>query len=210
MQLNEKIRNMDPSKILKTGTTTIGLVIKDGVILATESQATAGYYVATKRANKLFKLMNNMGITISGGVADCQSLVRLLQALLRLRGLELEKDVSVNSAVALLSTLMFQNRFYPYYSMLVLGGVDDNGPKIYSMDFFGSVLEEDKFVGVGSGSVMAIGVLEADWEENLSEEEGIKLAKSAIESARRRDSASGGNLQISVIDKDGFRWIKQI
>ncbi|MBD3230599.1 MAG: proteasome subunit beta [Candidatus Lokiarchaeota archaeon] len=200
----------DPSKILKTGTTTIGLIIKNGVILATESQATAGYYVATKRANKLFKLMNNMGITISGGVADCQNLVRLLQALLRLRELELEKDVPVSSAVALLSSLMFQRRYFPYYSMLVMGGVDEEGPQIYSMDFFGSILKEENFVGVGSGSVMAIGVLEADWKEDLTEEEGIELAKSAIESARRRDSASGGKLQLAVIDKEGFRWVEKI
>jgi proteasome beta subunit len=196
--------------LLKTGTTTVGLIIKDGVILATESQATAGYYVATKKADKLYKLMNHIGITISGGVADCQNLVKLLQALLRLRELELEERVPVNSAVSLLSALMFQRRYFPYYSMLILGGFDETGPQIYSMDFFGSILQEDNFVSVGSGSVMAIGVLEDDWKENLSEEEGIELAKSAIESARKRDSASGGKFQVAVIDKDGFRWIEKI
>jgi proteasome beta subunit len=203
-------KNLDPVKLLKTGTTTVGLIIKDGVILATESQATAGYYVATKKADKLYKLMNHIGITISGGVADCQNLVKLLQALLRLRELELEERVPVNSAVSLLSALMFQRRYFPYYSMLILGGFDETGPQIYSMDFFGSILQEDNFVSVGSGSVMAIGVLEDDWKENLSEEEGIELAKSAIESARKRDSASGGKFQVAVIDKDGFRWIEKI
>ena len=201
--------NMNPTKLLKTGTTTVGFTIKDGVILATESQATAGYYVATKKADKLYKLMKNIGITISGGVADCQKLVGLLQALLRLREIEFEKSVSVSSAVSLLSTLMFQNRYYPYYSMLILGGYDDTGSHIYSLDFFGSVLEEKEFISVGSGSVMAIGILEAEWKENLSIKKGINLAKSAVESARRRDAASDGNFQISVIDKDGFRWIEK-
>ncbi|MHA1229029.1 MAG: proteasome subunit beta [Candidatus Helarchaeota archaeon] len=196
-------------ELLKTGTTTVGIIIKDGVILATESQATAGYYVATKKADKLFKLMDNMGITISGGVADCQALVKLLQALLRLRELEFNELVSVNSAVSLLSSLMFQNRLFPYYSMLIIGGYDKTGPHIYSMDFFGSILEEKKFVSIGSGSVIAIGVLEADWKENLSETEGIELVKNAIESARRRDSASGGAFQIAVIDKKGFRFVKE-
>lgn len=203
-------KNLDPVKLLKTGTTTIGLLIKDGVILATESQATAGYYVATKKADKLYKLMNHIGITISGGVADCQNLVKLLQALLRIRELELEERVPVNSAVSLLSALMFQRRYFPYYSMLILGGFDESGPQIYSMDFFGSILQEENFVSVGSGSVMAIGVLEDDWKENLTEEEGIDLAKSAIESARKRDSASGGKFQIAVIDKNGFRWIEKV
>ncbi|MHA1789680.1 MAG: proteasome subunit beta [Candidatus Helarchaeota archaeon] len=194
---------------LRTGTTTIGFIIKDGVILATESQATAGYYIATKKADKLFKLMDNIGITISGGVADCQALVRLLQALLRLQELEFDKRVSVNNAVSLLSTLMFQNRFFPYYSMLIIGGFDEKGPQIYSMDFFGSIIKEKDFISVGSGSVMAIGVLENDWKKDLTPEEGIKLAKNAIESARRRDSASGGAMQIAIVDKNGFRFIKE-
>jgi len=196
-------------KIVRTGTTTIGFKIKDGVILATESQATAGYYVATKKADKLFKVMSNIGITISGGVADCQALVKLLQALLRLRELEFTKKVSVNSAVSLLSSLMFQNRYFPYYSMLLIGGYDDTGAHIYSMDFFGSVLEEEDFVSVGSGSVLAIGVLEADWKKGLSAEDGVQLAKNAIESARKRDSASGGAVQIAIIDKNGFRFINE-
>jgi len=201
MEINKNIPR------LSTGTTTIGLKIKDGVILATESQATAGNYVATKRADKLFKLMDHIGITISGGVADCQYLVRLLQAYLRLRELEFDKKVSVQSAVSLLSSLMFQNRFFPYYSMLIIGGYDDTGPHIYSLDFFGSIIEEKKFISVGSGSILAIGVLETDWKEDLSENEGINLVKNALESARRRDSASGGKFQIAVIDKNGFRMI---
>ena len=199
---------MNSAKILRTGTTTIGFIIKDGVLLATESQATAGYYVATKKADKLFKVMDNIGITISGGVADCQNLIKLLQALLRLRELESGKINIIESAVALLSTLMFQNRYFPYYSMLLIGGHDNSGSHLYSMDFFGSILEEKDFVSVGSGSVLAIGVLEADWKKNLSVDEGVALAKSAVESARRRDSASGGALQIAIIDKDGFRWLE--
>ena len=199
--------NLKNIQTLRTGTTTIGFTIKDGVILATESQATAGDYVATKKANKLYQVSKNIGITISGGVADCQYLLRLLQALIRLRELDFDKSMSVKSAVGLLSTLMFQNRYFRYYSMLLIGGFDESGSRLYSMDFFGSVLEEKDMVSVGSGSVMAIGVLESDWKKDLSVAEGIELAKTAIESARRRDAASGGEFQIAVIDKSGFKFV---
>ena len=194
------------NKLLKTGTTTMGVICKEAVILATESQATMGNYVASKDTPKLYKVSNNVGMTISGGVADCQNVVRTLQALIRLRILDLNRQISVKSITQLTSVMLFQNRMFPYISMLLLGGYDEKGPHLYSLDPFGSLLEESKFASVGSGSVVGIGVLESAYKENLTVAEGINLVKRAIDAARKRDTASGGPIQVAVIDNNGLRF----
>ena len=194
------------NKLLKTGTTTMGVICKDAVILATESQATMGYYVASKDTPKLYQVSDNVGITISGGVADCQNVVRTLQALIRLRVLDLNRKISVKSITQLTSVMLFQNRMFPYISMLLLGGFDDSGPHLYSLDPFGSLLEEKHFASVGSGSVVGIGVLESAYKDSQTVAEGIELVKRAIDAARKRDTASGGPIQVAVIDKNGLRF----
>ncbi len=194
------------NKVLKTGTTTMGIICKDAVILATESQATMGYYVASKDTPKLYKVSDNVGMTISGGVADCQQVVRNLRALIELRVLDLNRQLTVKSITQLTSVILFQNRMFPYMSMLLLGGYDDEGPHLYSLDPFGSLLEENTFASVGSGSVVGIGVLESNYKKGLTVAEGIELVKRAIDAARKRDTASGGPIQVAVIDKDGLRF----
>ncbi|MHA1299255.1 MAG: proteasome subunit beta [Candidatus Helarchaeota archaeon] len=194
------------NKIIKTGTTTMGVICIDGVVLATESQATAGYYIASKTANKLFKVTNHIGMTISGGVADCQQLIRTLTALAKLRMIEKNiGSLKVRSVVQLAAAILFQNRLFPYISMLVCGGMDDEGPHLYSLDPFGSILEEKTYAATGSGSVVGIGVLENRYKPNLTIDEGIELVKAAISAARKRDTASGGDFQIAIITKDGFK-----
>ena len=200
------MENQLDDKVIKTGTTTMGIICKDGVVLATESQATAGYYVASKTANKLFKVTDHIGMTISGGVADCQQLIRTLSAMAQLR--MLEKNITtlkVKSIVQLAAAILFQNRMFPYISMLVCGGMDDEGPHLYSLDPFGSILIEKTFTATGSGSVVGIGVLENRYKPNMTIEEGIELLKAAISAARKRDTASGGDFQIATITKEGFK-----
>ena len=192
--------------VLKTGTTTMGIICQDAVILATESQATMGYYVASKDTQKLYKVANNVGMTISGGVADCQQIIRNLSALIELRMLDLNRELTVKSISQLTSVILFQNRMFPYMSMLLLGGFDKEGPHLYTLDPFGSLLEEKGFASVGSGSVVGIGVLESNYKKNITVAEGIALVKRAIDAARKRDTASGGPIQVAVIDKDGLRF----
>ena len=198
---NEKIPK------LKTGTTTMGVVCKDGLILATESQATMGYLVATKDAVKLFKITDRIGMTIAGSVADCQQIVKTLSALLAIRELELGKPTLVKAAAQLCAVLLFQNRFFPYYSALLIGGVDEEGTHLYSLDPFGSLIEEKSFTSVGSGSVVGFGVLEAGYKEKMSVKEGIDLVKRAIDAAKKRDIASGGKLQIASITDKGLEFV---
>ncbi len=197
---NEKIPK------LKTGTTTMGVVCKDGVVLATESQATMGYLVATKEAVKLFKITNRIGMTIAGSVADCQQLIKTLTALVAIRELELGKSMSVKATAQLCAVLLFQNRLFPYYSALLIGGFDEEGTHLYSLDPFGSLIEEKNFTSVGSGSIVGFGVLEAGYKEKMTITDGIELVKRAVDAARKRDIASGGKMQIATITTKGFEF----
>ncbi|MEM4947724.1 MAG: archaeal proteasome endopeptidase complex subunit beta [Candidatus Jordarchaeales archaeon] len=191
-----------------SGTTTVGIVCKDGVVLATESQATMGNIIASTSAPKIFKIADRIAVTISGSVADCQHVVDVLKANLALLKLELKRDVSVKAAARLASLILFQNRLFPYVSMLILGGVDDTGPHIFTLDPLGSIIEEDKFGATGSGSVIAFGVLEDEYKEGITVDEAVALAERAIKAARSRDTASGGPIQIFKITKNSIEELK--
>ena len=188
-----------------TGTTTVGIICNGGVVLATESQATMGYLVASHRAPKIHKITDHIAMTISGTVADAQQIIRIIRANVNLRRLELGRELSVRAVSQLTAILLFQNRLYPYITMLIVGGVDEEGPHIFTLDPLGSLLEEDKFAATGSGSVVAYGVLEDGYRENMPIEEAVELAKRAVKAARRRDIASGGKIQVAVITKDGIK-----
>lgn len=188
-----------------TGTTTVGIICDDGVVLATESQATMGYLVASHRAPKIHKITDRIAMTISGSVADAQQIIRIIKANVNLRRLELGRELSVRAVSQLTAILLFQNRLFPYITMLIVGGVDEEGPHIFTLDPLGSLLEEDKFAATGSGSVIAYGVLEDGYREKMSIEEATELAKRAVKAARRRDIASGGKIQVAVITKDGIK-----
>lgn len=198
----------DESKILKTGTTTIGVVTKEGVVLATESQATMGYLVATTKAPKIYEITPRIAMTISGSVADCQQIVRIVRANARLHELESGSPIKVRAVARLTANILFQNRLYPYISQLLIGGLDEEGPHLYSLDPLGSLLEEPEFASTGSGSVIAYGVLESEYRKGMSIDDAVKLVKIAIEAAKKRDAASGGELQIVTITKKGVEWIK--
>lgn len=188
-----------------TGTTTVGIVCDGGVVLATESQATMGYLVASHKATKIHKITDRIAITISGSVADAQQLIRIIKANVNLRRLELGRELSVRAVSQLTAVMLFQNRLFPLITMLIVGGIDEEGSHIFTLDPLGSILEEDKFAATGSGSVIAYGVLEDGYREKLSVEEAVELAKRAVKAARRRDIASGGVIQLAVITKDGIK-----
>lgn len=196
-------------EMLKTGTTTIGIVIKDGVILATESQATAGFFVATKKAQKLFKINDLVGMTIAGGVADAQYLVGQAQAISRLLHIQKGKVPNVGYIANIVRNMLFNGRS-SFYSWNIIGGIDKNGVgKVFPIDFLGFMADHEDFCSLGSGSNFALGVLEGNWAPDLSKEDGIALATQALNAARARDAGSGYKSQIVVITKDaGFEAIE--
>ncbi len=191
---------------LKTGTTTIGIVNKDGVVLATEHRATMGNLIAHKDVRKVFKIDDNLGLTVAGLVGDAQVLARYIKAEVELYKLKRGTPISVNSAATLLSNIMRGGggSYGFYYVGLILGGIDPLGGHVYSLDAAGGSIRDD-FVSVGSGSPFAYGVLEDHFKKDITEEEAIDLAIRALNAAMRRDSASGDGYAVVVINKKGLK-----
>ncbi|MHA1727436.1 MAG: proteasome subunit beta [Promethearchaeota archaeon] len=194
----------DFEHIIKTGTTTLGFKYKNGVIIATESQATAGMYVASRTAQKLFKINNFIAATISGGVADCQYIINQIKALSNLKKVE-STEPEVKWVANVIRNLLFQGRSM-FLALMIIGGYskENKTGELYGIDLLGALFTEEKFLSYGSGSPYALGVLEVDWRPDLEEEEAISLAKKALTSAITRDAASGNKFQIVKITKDGF------
>jgi proteasome beta subunit len=193
---------------LKTGTTTVGIVCKDGVVLAAEKKATLGYLVASKDDVKIVQVMPHIGMTQAGSVGDIQALVRYLKAEATLYELRENKRISVNAAATLLANIMYGGRWFPYLVQIILAGYDENGPQLFILHPDGSKLEEKKFFSTGSGSPMAFGVLEVLYKDGISVEEAKQIAVKAVKAAVERDIASGGKgIDVAVIDKNGFRMV---
>ncbi len=193
------------TEILK-GTTTVGVVCRDGVILGTDTRATMGNYVASKRAKKVYKITDNLAMTIAGGVAVAQRVVEILRINSRLYELEKNRTIPVKSAARLVSNLLFSNREVgnPLPMQALVGGFDDSGPHVFNLDPYGSLTEE-KMVSTGSGSPFAYGVLESQYKEDSTVDEMLPIVVKAVDSAMKRDVASGDNFDVAVIDVSGFR-----
>ncbi len=196
---------MQPPAELKTGTTTIGLIAKDCVVLASDQRATMGFLIANKTAKKIFKITNRIGATIAGSVADAQSIMDLLSAEAKLFEIQRGRPIRVKALTRLLSNIMFQGRGL-YMLQCVVGGFDDEGAQVYFTDYVGSVIP-DKFVSTGSGSPVALGVLEVGYKDDLPKKKAIELGVRAVAAAIERDAASGNSILVSVIDKDGYQEI---
>jgi proteasome beta subunit len=193
---------------LKTGTTTVAIVTKEGVVMGTEHRATMGNFIAHKGTQKLFKIDENVGMTIAGLVGDAQLLVRYLKAEISLYRLKQGKNITIEGASTLLANILTGNRYFPYYAWVLLGGVDYNGSHVYSIDPAGGYIE-DKFVSVGSGSTFVYGVLEDNIKGDLSLNEAIDLTIRGISAAMKRDSASGDGISIATITQKEFKFMDE-
>jgi len=210
MEIKKDSRDFSvPNHILKTGTTTIGMKYKDGVIVATESQATAGTFVASTRAQKLFKVNEMSAATMSGSVADCQFVINQIRALSNVREIETGKVPSVKYIANLVKNIIYSGRGY-YLALMIIAGYSEEEKQgtLYGIDFIGTLFEEDTFLSYGSGSPYALGVIEAEWKVNMTEKQAVDLTKKALTSAVTRDAASGSKFQIVKITKDGFKPIE--
>ncbi len=205
MEFIDMEHNTQTPAELKTGTTTIGLIAKDCVVLASDQRATMGYLIANKTAKKIYKITDRIGATIAGSVADAQAIMDLLRAEAKLFEIQRGRPIRVKALTRLLSNIMFQGRGLYMLGSLV-GGFDDEGPQVFYTDFVGSVIP-DKYVANGSGSPVALGVLEAGYKEDLPKKKAIELAVSSIAAAIERDAATGNNILVSVIDKDGYQEV---
>jgi proteasome beta subunit len=192
------------TQTIKTGTTTVGLICKDTVILGTDKRATMAYFIASKISEKVYEVQSHLWITTAGTVADTQYLVDVLRAETTLYQLAHEnKPIPVKSAAKLLSNILYQNKMYPFQVGLILGGVtEEEGPTLLDISAYGSILPQN-FCAVGSGQNFSYGVLEAKYKDNLTIEEGKEIVKKAVSSSIIRDMASGNGIDIVVIKKEG-------
>jgi proteasome beta subunit len=185
------------------GTTTVGIVCKDGVILGSDTQAIY-YYIASKNVRKILKIDDMIGVTISGTLGDPQALLRVIKAEATLYKFRREESISVKGITTLLARILNEQRFFPYLTILIVGGVDRRGPQMFTLDPLGGQIEEKKFASTGSGSIVAYGVLEDRYRENMSIDEGIDLTIRALHNALKRDSGSGGGIDIVKITPEGY------
>jgi len=195
-------------ELMHTGTTTVGLVCKDGVILSSDTRVTMGFYVAHKHGKKVFKVADHMAMTIAGTAAHGQNVVELLKANASLYKLHNGRPMPLNTAARLAANILFGQRYAPLSLQAIIGGVDDSGPRLYALDPFGSVTEEKCF-STGSGSPIAYGLLEDEYKDQLSVDEVLPLAVKAVNSAMKRDIASGDSFDVAVISKSGYRELSE-
>ena len=191
------------ARVKKTGTTTVGLLFRGGVVLATDKRVTAGHFIAHHQGKKIHMIDEHVGITISGVVADAQAVIDLLRFHARLYKMERGYRMPVRSVATLASNVFFAYRLFPLIADVIIAGVDEE-PRMYNIDFFGS-LTSDNYISTGSGSPIAYGILESEFRKDMEKDEAVKLAVKAVHYAMRRDSASGDGIDVAVIDSAGYR-----
>ena len=185
------------------GATAVGISFDGGVVFASEKRIAFGNFLVSKSTKKTFEITPKVGATCAGLVADMQILSLQIAALAKIRKMELKRDVPPNSVAKMMSNMMYERRYFPLLTQVIVGGVVDK-PILYTLDPLGSVLP-DEYAAVGTGAEMALGVLDPQFKANMSEDEAVDLAKKAVRSASLRDSASGDGLDVMVITKDGIK-----
>ena len=194
-------------ELVKTGTTTIGLKCKDGILLAADKRATAGHMIVDKKAEKVHIVDDKIALTIAGLVSDAQFLTKLGRAEIKLKKLKSNSDVTVKEAANLMANLSYANirrmTMVPGIVGFLIGGADVNGYHLYNIGVDGSVTEEDKFTSDGSGSVFAYGVLETLYTDDMTMDQAQELALKALNAAMQRDSASGSGIDVVRITNAG-------
>ena len=185
------------------GATAVGVTFDGGVVFASEKRIAFGNFLVSKTTKKTFEITPKVGATCAGLVADMQILSLQIAALAKIRKMELKREVPPNSVAKMMSNMMYERRYFPLLTQVIVGGVVGK-PILYTLDPLGSVLP-DEYAAVGTGAEMALGVLDPQFKQNMSEDEAVDLAKKAVRSASMRDSASGDGLDIMIITKDGIQ-----
>ncbi len=189
-------------QIMVPGATAVGIKCKDGVVLGNDRRATWGYTVTNKTTQKLFKITDNIGMAAYGLIGDFQFVSRVLKAQAALYELDANDKISTKSVAKLLSNMLYSRKMAPLYTSLIIAGVDKEGPQVYTLDGLGSVIPEE-FGATGTGMLLSMGILEADYKPDMSVEDGVKLVEKAIRNSIKRDAMSGNGIDLLIITKDG-------
>ncbi len=194
---------MDENKF--KGTTTLGIVCQDGIVLAADTRSTMGNLIANKEAKKVWKIDENLAITIAGGVGDAQEIIRMLKLHNEIYKMNESRPLSPKSAVSLLSVILNNNKTIPFYIQLIIGGIENNiKPQLFNLDLSGGYTEETKYTSTGSGQDFVFSYLDSNYQENINVKECIKLAAKAITGSIKRDIFSGDSILVATITKTGY------
>jgi len=185
------------------GATTIGVVCRDGVILASEKRVSYRYLVVSKGGKKVFRITDQIGAACAGLVGDMQILTREVEAQANLYSMDVGRPISVRSAAKLMSNILFNRRYAPLITQTIVAGLDEEGPSLYVLDVLGSLIP-DKYAVVGSGTEIAMGVLEDGYKEDLKIKEAKDLVTRSIKSAISRDAMSGDGIDFLIVTKEGI------
>ncbi len=184
------------------GATTVGIVCADGVVLASEKRVTYGYFIMSKGGKKVFKITDQIGVACAGLVGDMQILAREVEAQAKLFSMDVGRTISVKAASKLMANILFNRRYAPLITQTIVGGLDEDGASLYVLDVLGSLIP-DKYAAVGSGTEIAIGVIEDGYKETMKIKEAKELILRAMKSAVNRDAMSGDGIDFLIINKDG-------
>jgi len=185
------------------GATAVGITYDNGVVIASEKRIAYGNFVVSKSTKKTFQLTPYVGAACAGLVADMQILSLQISALAKIRKMEIKREIPPNTIAKMMSNMMYERRFFPLLTQVIVGGAIDK-PVIFTLDPLGSVLP-DEYAAVGTGAEMALGVLDPQFKEKMTEKEAVELAKKAVKSATLRDSFSGDGIDFLVITKTGSK-----
>jgi len=199
------LSNNVEEKILH-GTTTVGIKATDGVVLCADMRASAGYFIANNNTMKIQQIDDHAGMTMAGGVADAQNITDILRYHANLHRVEKNEPIAIKSLTRLASLIFHQNRGYPFMADILVGGYDKQGPALYNIDMFGSV-EDKTYVTTGSGSPVAYGLLEEEYRKDLNVEDAKLIALRAVKAAITRNIGTGDGINVSIIDKNGYRLL---
>lgn len=185
------------------GATTVGVVFSGGVLLAAEKRVTYGYFIMSKGGKKVFKVTDRIGVACAGLVGDMQILAKEMEVQANLYSMDVGRKISVRPAAKLMANVLFNRRYAPLFTQTIVGGLDEEGPSLYVLDVLGSLIP-DKYAAVGSGTEIAIGVIEEGYKETMDAHEAKELVIRSIKSAISRDSMSGDGIDILIITKEGI------
>jgi len=195
---------MSQQQIMVPGACGVAIKCKDGVVLGNDRRATWGYTVTNKTTQKVFKILDHIGLTAYGLIGDFQILVKILRAQANLYKLDAGQKISTRSMAKLVSNYLYSRKMFPLYTNLVVAGLDKDGPKLYTLDAIGSLMPDD-YGAAGTGMLISIGILEAEYKPDMTLVAGEKLVEKTIRNAIKRDAMSGNGIDLLIISKDGAK-----
>ena len=193
----------------KTGTTTVGVIANDIVVLAADKRASMGHLAYDEESQKLYKITENVGVTNAGSVGDSLAVIRFIKSHAKLYEIERQTKITPKAVASYLSNVLNANRYFPFSVQFIVGGLNKE-PQLFELTPFGGVLERKKYAVSGSGTELAMATLDQNYKDGMLEEEAVKLAVKAVNAGKKRDLFSGGKgVSVMVIDRKGIREIDE-